>query len=507
MNISPLVMTDFYKTGHHFQYPAGTNKVFSNMTARKSRIPNVDKIVFFGLQYFLKEYLEKQWSENFFNKTKEEVVAKYKRRIETSLGPNAITYEHIEALHSLGYLPIEIMALPEGSLVEIGIPPFVIYNTMYGFGWVTNYLETIMSLIVWGPITSATTAHQYRKLINRYADETVGNRDFVSWQGHDFSMRGMMGLEAACLSGAAHLLSFTGTDTIPAIDFLEEYYGADCEKELIGGSVPASEHSVASLSIINNTDGDKSEEAMEEAEYQFVKRMITETYPTGIVSLVSDTFHFWRVVTKVLPRLKNEIMARNGKVVIRPDSGDPTKIICGDPNAPIGSPERKGLIECLWDTFGGTLTEKGYKLLDSHIGAIYGDSITLERCEAILEGLKKKKFCASNIVFGIGSYTYSYVTRDTYGLAVKATYGEVNGTARNIFKDPKTDDGTKRSAKGLLAVYQKKDDIKAGFMLVEEANWYQVSHCEYKQVFNNGRTYNIQTLSQIRARLASFGDN
>jgi nicotinamide phosphoribosyltransferase len=479
--MNPLNQIDFYKADHRSQYPKGTQLVFSNLTPRKTRREGVDKIVFFGLQYFVMEYMIRQWNENFFQKPKEQVVVEYKRRIETSLGKNAITFEHVEALHDLGFLPMCIMALPEGSRVPLRVPPMVMYNTRNDFFWLTNYFETILSCVIWGGCTSATTALEYKKILNHYADETVGNRDFVQWQAHDFSMRGMFGLEAACISGAGHLLSFTGTDTVPAIDFLEKYYGADCEKELIGGSVPASEHSVMCM-------------GMQDGELETFKRFITELYPTGIVSVVSDTWDFWKVITEYLPQLKSTILKREGKLVIRPDSGDPVDIICGDQNAAPGSPEYKGAIECMWETFGGTKTDKGYKLLDSHIGLIYGDSITTDRCKAICQRLMDKGFCSYNVVFGVGSYTYQYVTRDTDGWAVKATYGEVDGKGRNIFKQPKTDDGTKFSAKGLLAVYREDGTFKC----VNEASWLQVNNCAFETVFINGKLEHKQTLSQIR---------
>lgn len=505
MSHNPINQIDYYKADHRSQYPKGTELVFSNFTPRKSRIEGVNEIVFFGLQYFIKEYLIKQWSEDFFSRPKDEVVSKYKRRIETSLGKDAITFEHIEALHDLQYLPLEIKALPEGSLIPMRCPCMVMYNTKPEFFWLTNYFETILSCIIWGACTSATTAHQYRKILNRYADETVGNRDFVQWQGHDFSFRGMFGLEAACISGAAHLLSFTGTDTIPAIDFLEEYYGADADKELIGGSVAATEHSVMSM---NGKD----------SEIETFKRLIQEIYSSGIVSIVSDTWDFWQVITEYLPQLREMILSRNGKVVIRPDSGDPVRILCGyneneyyrendnlyhvtvdDKKIQLTESEIKGAVQCLWDTFGGTVTEKGFKLLDPHIGLIYGDSITPVRCEAICERLKQKGFASFNSVFGIGSYTYQYVTRDTFGFAVKATYGEVNGESRNIFKTPKTDDGTKNSAKGLLAVYKSTYNDK--LELIDQVDWQQVNNCELQTIFKDGKIYNEQTLSQIRALL------
>jgi nicotinamide phosphoribosyltransferase len=485
--IAPILLKDGYKVGHKFQYPEGTTLVYSNLTPRKSRNPELHEIVFFGLQYFIKEYLIRQFEEGFFHVPKEQVMAAYKRRMDNYLGKDSISYSHIEALHDLGYLPLEIKALPEGCLVPMRVPVFTIKNTLPEFFWLTNMLETLMSAITWKPCTSATTAFQYLKTFTRFANETVGDdHSFVPWQGHDFSFRGMSGIEDALMSGAGHLLSFAGTDTIPAIDFLEDYYNANCELELIGGSVPATEHSVMCM----GTQGD---------EIGTFNRLITETYPQGIVSIVSDTWHFWKVVTGFLPELKEIILARNGKVVIRPDSGDPVKIIVGDEDAVPDSPEYKGAIACMWETFGGTITEKGYKLLDSHIGLIYGDSITLERQQDILEGLKKKGFASYNVVLGIGSYTYEYVTRDTFGFAMKATYGEVNGIGRDIFKDPKTDDGTKKSAKGLMQVYRNKTTGRLA--LKDQCTWEEEAQGELKTVFKNGALLVDQSLEEIRNRL------
>lgn len=482
--MNSLHFTDGYKVDHRNQYPSGTELVYSNWTPRKSRLEKVDEVVFFGLQYFIKKYLQEDFDQNFFNRPKTEVVKEYERRINTYLGPGAIDFTHVEALHDLGYLPIEIKALPEGTLIPLRTPMFTIQNTLPEFFWITNFLETIMSCIIWMPCTSATTAYQYRKLLQDYAIQTGGDLEFVPWQGHDFSFRGMAGLEAAMMSGAGHLLSFTGTDTIPAIDFLEDYYKADADKELIGGSVPATEHSVMCMGT-------------QEGEIDTFKTLINETYPNGIVSIVSDTWDFWKVITEYVPQLKNDILHRDGKVVIRPDSGDPVKIICGDPDAPVGSPEHKGAVQCLWETFGGSISFTGHKILDPHIGLIYGDSITLERCRAICEGLQARGFASTNVVFGIGSYTYQYTTRDTFGFAMKATYGEVNGHGREIFKDPKTDDGTKRSARGLLKI----DKVDGKLEMLDGATKEEELQGLLKTTFKNGELIREQSLNEIRTRL------
>lgn len=531
--LAPLCV-DGYKVDHRRQYPSNSALVFSNLTARGSRVDGCNKVIFFGLQYFIERYLIEDWNTNFFNKPLEEVLDRYTRRLNGYLGPNQIGYSHVEDLHKLGYLPLEIYALPEGSNVDLRVPMFVVYNTDDRFFWLTNGIETILSTTIWLPCTSATTALMYRQILNAWCEKTAPEmKDFVQWQGHDFSFRGHGSYESACTSGAAHLLAFTGTDTLPAIDFLEEYYSADCEKELIGGSVAATEHSVMCMGGL-------------EDEVATFKRLITEIYPAGIVSIVSDTWDFWNVVNPdggIVAQLKEFILARDGKVVIRPDSGDPVKIVTGytedeivredgkfyekiktvrtdtvyssgisstgiqiSKGSEITELEVKGMIQCLWEIFGGTVTSTGYKQLDSHIGAIYGDSITLERAEQICERLAAKGFASTNLVYGIGSFTYqgavsdnAIVTRDTHGFAVKSTYGEVfdsdgNRVGVEIFKDPKTDSGLKKSAKGLTAVYQ----CDGGFRLKDQATWDEVHNCAFVKVFSNGKLTKKWTLSEIR---------
>ena len=481
--MNPLLYTDGYKVDHRRQYPNNTTLVYSNWTPRKSRIEGINEVVFFGLQYFIKKYILEDFATNFFQKPKEEISKKYARRINNYLGENQVGIAHIEALHDLRYLPMVIKALPEGVSVPIRVPMFTMYNTLPEFFWLTNYFETLLSTTVWMPCNSATIAKQYRKILDTYAKETSSIPEFVDWQGHDFSMRGMAGLEAAVVSASGHLLSFTGTDTIPAVDFLEDYYNANSDTELVGGSVAATEHSVMCM-------------GMSDGEEETFKRLITEVYPNGIVSIVSDTWDLWKVLTEYLPNLKEEVLAREGKVVIRPDSGDPVDIICGNPNGK-SVEEKKGVIELLWDIFGGITNEKGYKELDTHIGAIYGDSITLARATQICERLKEKGFASTNVVLGIGSFTYQYNTRDTFGFAMKATYGEVNGEGREIFKDPITDDGTKKSAKGLIKIEKENGTYK----LVDQVSWEEEKQGELKEVFRDGKLLINDSLAEIRKRI------
>lgn len=451
--MNSVLLTDGYKLDHRRQYPEGTEFVYSNWTARSNGyLPEADGVVVFGIQYMLKRIFIEEFKKNFFNVDKRQAVADFKRRIDTFLGPNEVGTAHIEALHDLGYLPVRVKALPEGMICPIGVPMLTIINTLPEFFWVTNFLETIMSCELWMPMTSATVARIYKKELKRHAQKT-GFED-INFLCHDFSMRGMAGLEASILSGMGHITCFNGSETLPAIEAMEKYYRADAEKELIAGTIPATEHSVMCAGGC-------------EDEFNTFRRLITEVYPQGFISIVSDTWDFWRVIIDYLPRLHREIMARDGRVVIRPDSGDPVKIIAGytaeelcdyydgfgtEPFDILPDCVVKGAYQCLIEEFGYKTTEKGYKMLDSHIGMIYGDSITPERQKEIYRRLEEKKICASNLVLGVGSYTYQYKTRDSLGFAMKATWCQINGEGKEIFKHPKTDNGTKNSLRGLIKV-------------------------------------------------------
>jgi nicotinamide phosphoribosyltransferase len=569
MKIKPHLALDGYKTGHGPQYPEGTTLVYSNLTARSAGHAKMtslydNKVVVAGIQGFVLEFLIESWNEGFFNRPKDVVVAEYKRRMDCYLGPDAVGVDHIAALHDMGYLPLRIKALPEGTRVNIKVPFVTFHNTHPAFFWLTNYIETIMSAEIWPVVTIATIAYEYRRLLNKYVEATGSDIQFADWQLHDFSMRGLVGIGGAYKTIGHLFAAGHGTDTLPAIDYLETYYGANVEKELVGGSVPATEHSVMCM-------GGKDDEV------QTFRRLITELYPSGIVSIVSDTWDFWNVITNTANILKEEILAREvnalgqAKVVFRPDSGDPVDIICGTVQivdvpeqynlkdwakevleeevrsstdhgemgdmSPFGyfrqkgviyrveayiewnrydkqyyyidgssisscepaelTPAQKGAVECLWDIFGGTVTDKGFKTLNQRVGLIYGDSITLERAEAILKRLMDKGFSAGNIVFGIGSYTYQYITRDTFGMAVKATYGIVNGEQRELFKDPATDNGVKKSAKGLLRVEKEGDD----YVLYDQQDSVQEEQGELQVVFRDGKLYNPTTYAEVVARL------
>ena len=516
--MNPLFLTDGYKTGHHQQYPEGTVLVYSNFTPRSNKYApsGCSEVVVFGPQLVMMQ-IDEAFRKEFFSKPKELVCGEMKSELSMYLNTD-YDVSHFEALHDLGYLPIHVKSIKEGTIIPIKVPVFTIYNTHPDFFWVTNYLETILSNLLWKPMTSATIAHQYRKVLTSWMEKTDKERAwFIDWQGHDFSMRGMDSIDAVISSGLGHLTSFSGSDSLPTIHGARKYYG---EKSFVTGSVNATEHSVMCA-------GSKDDEIG-------TFRRLIETYPTGILSIVSDTWDLWKVCTEHVVTLKEEIMARDGKLVIRPDSGDPVDILCGfeKPDTLYRNPidarkyrasdaEAKGVVELLWDVFGGTVNEQGYKVLDSHIGAIYGDSITIDRANEICTRLEAKGFASTNVVLGVGSFTYQYNTRDTFGFAMKATYVEVkhwdtaterlndafNKNAdpswiegREIFKDPITDDGTKKSATGLLCV-ETLPDGRIG--LYDRVSWETEGTGLLQTIYLDGEFKNTTTLTEIRNTLNS----
>jgi nicotinamide phosphoribosyltransferase len=537
--MSAMHKLDFYKSGHGPQYPDNSEYVYSGWTPRSVNYAQTEKITVFGPQAMVGKFLIKEFNDTFFNQPIDKVIKKYKRRMDNALGKDVVGTAHIVALHELGYLPLHIKSLPEGVQVNPKIPTLTMVNTLPEFFWLTNYLESAMSGYLWLPSTSASIAREYFRILTAAAIRTGTPVEFVPLQGHDFSMRGMYP-EAAAVSGSGHLAAgFVGTDTVTAIDEVEDYYGANSDTELVGVSVPATEHSVMCMGGMDDEIG--------------TFRRLLKMYPVGIVSIVSDTWDFWKVMTEFAPLLKKEIRARKhitddqgniivpGKTVFRPDSGCPVKILTGykvfDAGIYFQHPrysekqiaavwdivpqaeaikvgkrhftlengkvkelqecEVKGAVEVLWDEFGGSTTPKGFKQLEE-VGLIYGDSITLERAQQIVDRLADKGFASGNVVLGIGSFTYQYNTRDTYGYAMKATWGQVDGEGREIFKDPKTDDGLKKSAKGLMRVELEDGE----YVLYDQQTKEQEAGGELQTIFLDGVAHNFQTLADIRARTA-----
>jgi len=552
---NPLFNTDGYKPSHIDQYADNMDTLFSNFTPRGDKYfthyaPNAPRgVISAGVQGVLKERLIDDWNENFFSRPKDEVVAEYSKFMTRYNGRQNRT-DHIEALHDLGYLPLSVRALPEGVLCPIQVPVYTIHNTVKGFAWLVNYLETMLSAETWKTMNNATIAFQYRLLGEQYADLTCDSKDHLAFQFHDFSARGLSGIDDGYRSGFGHLMSFKGTDTLRAVCYVDDfYYGEDT---FVAGSIPASEHSVATTNISDilaklmvEVDGFAAMNIDEQrffSELEFLRKYLTQIYPDGIVSYVADSYDYWALVTEILPVLKQEIMERDGKLVIRPDSGKPLHIICGyyvetfasreifenssralltevayiadeqvylriqdneqygyEEYVEIPRHEAVGTIQVLWEEFGGKINSKGYKELDSHIGLIYGDSITVSLTKEIFKRLEGNGFASSNIVLGVGSYTYNYSTRDTFGFACKATGCVIDGNEILVSKEPKTDPG-KRSARGFLAVVANPE----GDLTLEDGlSLSDVSHPknELLEVFRDSLMVIDTNIDEVRATL------
>jgi nicotinamide phosphoribosyltransferase len=485
-----LFYTDGYKIGHKAMLAPGTKFLYGTWIPRSTKYApkGIKKILSAGQQLTWR-WIHDEFQENFFNQSKE-VALKFSNDMSQYLGL-PFDGKHFEDLHDLGYLPVRAKALPEGIETLPNVPHQTFVNTKSGFAWLTLYLETIVSSLSWKTTTSATTALHYRRQATEWVLKTdPTNLWLVDFLCHDFSARGLDPFSMLS-SGLGHAMSFRGSDSIIVIPGARYFYG-EPENEVCINSVNASEHSVSTTKIF--TVG----------EQQMLSDWM-KVFPTGILSVVSDTFDLWKLITEYLPALKDEIMNRDGKLVIRPDSGDPVDIICGLNTRPemfsseqAKHPSFKGVIELLWDIFGGTINEQGFKVLDPHIGTIYGDSITTERQIQIYERLAAKGFAATNIVLGVGSFTYQYNTRDTYGFAAKGAWFETEEGTFNIYKDPATDDGTKKSLKGLCAVFQ--DDNGEYFVETECTD--EVEQTGVLQtIYEDGKFYNQTTLTEIRGKI------
>lgn len=493
--------SDGYKVGHKRMLAPGTDFLYGTWIPRslKHAPKGVNKILSVGHQLTV-SWLHAEWQENFFDMPRE-TATQFGVDMSQYLG---MPYDasHFEALHDLGYLPIKIKALPEGIETDPNVPHMTFINTVKGFAWLTLYLETIISSLAWKPATSGTYALQYRRNLVKWVMKTdPANAWLIDFLCHDFSARGLSPWDSLS-SGLGHAFSFRGSDSIIVIPGARYFYD-EPENEVCINSVNASEHSVSTTKIF--TVG----------EQQMISDWLTE-FDKGILSIVADTFDLWKLITEYLPANKEQIMSRDGKLVIRPDSGDPVDIICGrgiyksgdklltaeEIDEDVYVPEFKGVVELLWDIFGGTINEQGYKVLDPHIGAIYGDSINLERQIQIYERLEAKGFASTNIVLGVGSFTYQFTTRDTFGYAAKGAWFQENGNDHNIYKEPITDDGTKKSLKGKCAVVE----VNGTYVVQTQCNETEEDMGILQTIYENGKFYNRTTLTAIRAKVMELSN-
>ena len=523
---NPCLLVDAYKLAHYFMQPKGTTMVYSTWTARSNRyMPDSEETVVFGQQYFIKKYLVDFFNEHFFNANIHEIANDFKRKVATHFNSTYIDFTRFRNLHKLGYLPIKIMGLPEGTLCPIRTPDHVMWNTHPDYAWLPQYLEDIWSCHNWQPSTAATIAYDRRCILKHYYNLTSDTPSLLKGACSDFSFRGMTSEDSAYISTSGHLTSFNKTATIDANGMIEDYYMANLASEVIGLGTPSLEHSVISQAIAKYMDelkedghihvgsndshiitNDTLNDTRLTAEWAYMLHLLTSIQPTGPLSYVSDTYDYWGVVTRVLPLLREIIVNRDGVLIVRPDSGDPVDIICGNKKAKRSSPQGKGTIQCLWEEFGGIINSKGYKVLNNHIRVIYGDAIDRDRTIAIAQGLEANGFSIENITLGIGSYSYQYITRDTRGYAIKATNCIINGKEYPLYKDPLTDDGVKKSARGCVVVYNLPSigvfGFKDGFSLAESL---EDTKNSMVVKFEDGKQYNLQTFTQIRNGLHKDG--
>lgn len=525
MKTNPMTTCDFYKLGHMTMDVPGVQRVVSTWTPRHHKHDKDNEFtVNFGHQYVVKRWFD-EYFQDFFAGDFDKYAEDFRRKVDKTFNETYVqpVINAFRKLHELGYLPMEVWAVPEGYLIPDGCPSVMMFNTVEGFGWLPQFLEDLWSMHSWLPSTSATTAYYRRLNATPFFEENSDDPSAVRRLCGDFSMRGMTGHEAAAISGAAHLLSFDRTATIDANSILEEYYGADLTENPPGYGLPSLEHSVVEKGvayfreqIINGTliQNEKYARYVTDAvvnnweinliaEMCFLIYMLTEVQPSGNFTYVSDTYDFWGIVGKVLPELYFIIIDRQGKLIIRPDSGDPIKVILGNPNA-TDEVEKDGALKALENIFGYKTNKKGKKLLHPAIGLIYGDAITAERQQIILEGLKEREYSPEAITLGIGAYTYQYVTRDTRGFAIKATacvfdnIGEVP-----IFKLPKTDD-SKKSQRGAVLVVEPTGypDVPLQYNDRERLEWATGYHDQLmRPIFKDGKTMNQETIYTIRERL------
>lgn len=517
-NKNLLLMTDVYKIGHARYYKEGTTKVYSYLCARSTK--KSDYALFFGLQPYLKMLEGKITQEDA------EEFYLYWREILGTEAPSGIK-EKIQSLVDLGFIPLEIKAVPEGTVIDNKNVLATITNTVPGFHWTVGFFESLL-LKVWAPTTVATLSYKYKKLATEYAVKTSDAEFLVPFLVHDFGYRGVSSEQTAEICGAAHLVSFTGSDNIPAIKFVKENYNAE---GFVAGSVPASEHSImCSYS--------------QEGEIDAFKRML-ELNPTGLVSIVSDTYDFYNVMMNFTETLREEILGRDGKLVFRPDSGDPLKILCGSVRVEksevplkrvteiiasdfeegycdtryfdydgkiyrIGwntfedmivtaqevelTPEQKGAVRILDEKFGSTVNSKGFKELNPKVGLIYGDGMYYDRVKNIYDTLTAMGYATTNVVLGIGGLLLQQHNRDDLGFAIKATFAEINGEKVELFKDPVTDPG-KRSHKGLMKLFK---DGNGGYYTLDQQ--IQDEGGELVTVFKNGKVVKEYNFSEIRER-------
>lgn len=572
--INMMLMSDFYKQGHPEFYPTGQDYLFTCGTPRMSRLDGINEMVVFGIQAYCMDYLIERFNDTFFNRPHDEAVNEVAEFIQETFACESFNIKRISDLHKLGYLPVKVWAIPEGMTIPIidqrehpgavQIPFMAMESTHPEFAWVTEFLESITSCQVWYPMVIATiTKKGYKDTVDRHWRKSV-----VGQPAHtaisEFGFRGAEGSEGAIMASSAFLTSFTKTATVPAIKYLKDYYGKGMSYKDIGSGMSSTEHSTMC-----------SNYAVDGNENTFMVKLFSKIAPNGNLSVVSDSYDYWGRVAEMGREgspVKAAIVARNGCLFVRGDSGNPLEIICGKnkyiklddvkhiknmailmekDDVEVGTeyfykvlnksktayeywrvhktdtlvaydkvdPDLSdiGTVEALFNSFGGYINEKGYIVLSDKIRAIYGDSITPCLTEEIYSRLEKNGFAANNVALGGGSLsmqaweerdeqgnrTLKPHTRDTFGIAFKATYCEINGKGYEVYKDPKTDTAKfKKSQRGMVVVVEKADgSLKAVDHLNRDEFNRLASVNVMRPIFEDGHMLVEESLEEIRNRL------
>lgn len=463
-----LLLADAYKYSHYKLYPSGTTKIYSYLESRGGMF---NETVFYGLQYFLKEYLQ---GPAF---TKED-IDEAESILNGVFGREGVfkreNFEYILHTHG-GRLPVKIKSVPEGSVVPVKNVLMTIENTDPNCFWLTNFLETLL-MQVWYPSTVATLSHEIRKVVEHYFDLTAdaSSKAAIDFVLNDFGFRGVGSVESAGLGGSAHLINFMGSDTVYASVFAKKYYNAT---KTYGMSVPATEHSIMTL---GGTDGEKE-----------IFNHVLQAYPTGILSCVSDSYNIFNAVSELWGKeFKDRILERNGTLVIRPDSGDPVQTLLK-------------VFELLFERFGFTINSKGYKVLPPQVRVIQGDGIEYDSIRLIYKALTENGISAENLILGMGGALLQKLNRDTQKFALKCSYAEVSGRSVNVQKSP-----VEMDAQGKM-VQSFKVSKSGRLKLIEAMNGLQTVSNDNPEndlletVFENGEIKRTHTFEDIRQRITT----
>ena len=458
------LLTDSYKITHHYFYPEGTKKIYSYLESRVGA--EFNKTIFYGLQYIIKKYLEGKV-------VTQEKIDEADKLMKVHLGDgifNREGWQHILDEFD-GKLPIEIKAVAEGTPVDVGNVLMTVENTDDECFWLPNYLESLL-LQVWYPSTVATLSAEVRKLANFYLGVTGSSKDNLNFMLHDFGYRGATSTESSMLCGSAHLLNFSGTDTIPALTIPENYYN---DSEVYGFSVQATEHSVMT-SLGKDGEIDQALNVIENAKDGILSMVIDSyDYRNFLIQSSSEGYELNEAILKFLETEGN-------KVVFRPDSGEPvsTTIDC---------------LNILEEGFGSHKTDKGYKVFDANIGLLWGDGLNYHKIRDILFAMKSNGWAAENIIFGMGGGLHSSVTRDTQRNAFKCSAQLRNNRWFDISKNPL--DSSKKSKTGRFKLIKEGDSFKT---IPIDASGDDLLRC----VFRDGELLIDDKFFEIKSRTQNY---